>query len=450
MARMPRMQVVQAVQSAQVRRKTRSPRHHFSISQQPYEIRPFFIAPVLPGETLKSLRISASQRSGYMIPQMSGWWSEMYLFYVKHRDLVQRDLITDIHVKNVTNAALVSAVRDELYDHPGVAGAINWTKMCLRRVTEEFFRNEGEAWDVAVSPDGLPLAAVNGDTWLDSAIRDGAVPSGSVQGLPDELLEEANVEDSEVPPGFETAYDHWLVMRRNNMIETDFEDYLRANGVKVPEKEVNPHRPELIRYVRDFKKPKRGVASTGEELSLFEWDLAESADKDRFFREPGFLFGVTVFRPKTYLSQRGGGVPLLNDAWSWLPALLGDNPETSLRTVPAAAAHELFPGYSGTADVVIDMRDLFIYGDQMIAGEFALDRINVASSPGADFGRRYVNLSPDWVPGIWFATHVDPVPVSYNPPPEAFLSEGVVSFSIASRIQGDGSGYGANFNPAVA
>lgn len=445
---MPKIKLVTAAPAAQIKRKTRSPRHPFAISQQPYEIAPFFLAPVLPGESMQSLRLQSTVKSGFMAPHMTGWWQEYYLFYVKHRDLAQRDLITDIHVKNTTNAALVSVVADPQTYHAGLPGTINWTKMCLQRVVEEYFRNEGEAWDAFLSPDGRPLAAISNDNWLDSAIQEGAIASGANQGLPDEQLEEGMVGDHGVPAGFEAHYDHWLVMRRNNLISTDFEDYLRANGISVPEKEVEPHRPELLRYTRDFGTPKRGLMDTGEEVSIINWEVSESADKNRFFREPGFLFGVSVIRPKTFRPQLGSAVHLLNDAWSWMPHLLQDNPETSLRVIAQADAEVLFPGYTGEDDIIADLRDLFLYGDQFVDTGNSLVRTDFVPA-GADFDRRYPDMT-DYGDNLWAETAIDPVPAGHAVPPKAFVSEGLVSLGIASKLQGDTSGYGAQFNPETA
>ena len=39
---------------AQFQRKTRNPQHPFAIRQMLFQIQPFLLAPVLPGETLKS------------------------------------------------------------------------------------------------------------------------------------------------------------------------------------------------------------------------------------------------------------------------------------------------------------------------------------------------------------------------------------------------------------
>ena len=51
---------VQLVQeTARQTRMMRSPKHTFRINTRPWQIQPFMIAPVLPGETLKNLTMQA-------------------------------------------------------------------------------------------------------------------------------------------------------------------------------------------------------------------------------------------------------------------------------------------------------------------------------------------------------------------------------------------------------
>lgn len=441
---MPRVQVVTATSGiGAVGRKIRSPRHSFAASQQPYEIRPFFIAPVLPGETMKHLSVQATMKSGLLYEHLTGWWAEHFFFYVKHRDLAQRDLLTNLHVANITDPSLITPP-DPIWGH---AGGINWMKLCTIRCVEEFFRNEGETWDNVLSPDGLPLASINQDDWLDSAVREGAHDSADQDELPSDAKELAMLESTSVVPGFESHYDHWLTMRRNNLVQVDFEDYLRANGIRVQEEDRNPHRPELLRYIRAFTTPKRAISPLGEEASRLEWDFKESADKDRLFKEPGFVIGLSVVRPKVYPQVNGTASGLMSDAFTWLPATLQDNPETSLRIIPAGLALQFFPGYQGAEDIIVDMRDLFLYGENLRLGPNGNARAVIASVPDAEFDRRYAHpgLAEDW----WFQTGAATPPETFSLPPSAFLSEGIVKLQIASRLQGDSSGHGQQMNPAV-
>ena len=59
-------------------------------------------------------------------------------------------------------------------------------------------------------------------------------------------------------------------------------------------------------------------AVSGVPTSAVSWGVSERLDKDRYFKQPGFIFGVSVARPKVYLgNQRGPGVHLMQDGISW-------------------------------------------------------------------------------------------------------------------------------------
>lgn len=439
---LPKVQMVEPV--GKMARRLRKPRTNFAVSQQPFEIRPFFIHPVLPGETMKYLSVQMTAQSGLLWPTMTGAWFELYFFYVKHRDLAERDILTDMHVKNSSTAALTAAADPNYFHSVG----INWQELCLKRVVEEYFRNEGEAWDSAVSASGLPLASVANDDWLDSAARTAAI-SDETATVPEEVMLDWMVEHN-VPPGFEEHYAHWLEMRRTGLVAADFEDYLRSNGIRVPKEDTNPHRPELIRYVRDFKKPRATPAPLGEQASSYRWELSERADKDRLFKEPGFLFGVSVMRPKTYRAQKGSITGLMNDAFAWMPALLMDNPETSLRELPPAAVGALFDISGTMPESVVDFRDLLLRGEDYRAG-FDGNQAYAAMGGGGPFletlDRRFV--PSDWSDGYWFETFSTAPPETFDPPVKAVLSEGVVSVQIATRIPADLTP-GNNFNPGLS
>ena len=112
------------------------------------------------------------------------------------------------------------------------------------------------------------------------------------------------------------------------------------------------------------------------------WAQAERADKDRYFKEPGFLFGITCVRPKVYLqNQSMAGVNMLDTAFGWMPALMRDEPFTSLRKYAATTGP--FPVVNDA--YWVDMRDLFVHGDQFV--NFAMAGVTNASLvalPGAN------------------------------------------------------------------
>ena len=68
-------------------RVTRGPRHSFNLRHRPFQIQPFLLAPVLPGETMKSLLLQSRAVTSPISNPLVGWWLEYYVFYVKHRDL---------------------------------------------------------------------------------------------------------------------------------------------------------------------------------------------------------------------------------------------------------------------------------------------------------------------------------------------------------------------------
>jgi len=133
---------------------------------------------------------------------------------------------------------------------------------------------------------------------------------------------------------------------------------------------------ELLRYVRDWTYPVNTVdPSDGSPFSACSWVIAERADKDRFFSEPGFVFGVTVTRLKFYSSKQTGNVAShMDDAYTWLPAVLANDRSTSLKLVANGSGP--LPSNIDANGYYIDVRDLLMYGDQFI--NFALTETDAA------------------------------------------------------------------------
>ena len=156
----------------------------------------------------------------------------------------------------------------------------------------------------------------------------------------------------------------WQFQRANGLTPMDYEDWLATYGI-VPQAAEN-HRPELLRYVREWQYPSNTVdPATGVPSSAVSWAVAERADKDRFFREPGFLFGVTVARPKVYLrNQDGSAADVLLGALEWLPAIMRDDPWTSLKKF--AETDGPFSVVADANGYWLDLKDLFVYGDQFV------------------------------------------------------------------------------------
>lgn len=389
-------------------RALRNPQHRFSLRHRPWQIQPFVIAPVLPGETMKNLLLQARCVTDPIKNALVGWWAEYYLFYVKHRDLDARDLLAQMVLNPAADLSSLTAAASASTYHAG--GSIDWTKLCLDRVTDQYFRDADETV-LQAAIDGLPLANVNTPGWWDSA-KDATVTPAADAELPGQ---EAPV----VIPGFEAAYAQWNQMRDMKLTAATYEDFLRSYGVIVPRAVDDLDRkPELIRYVRDWSYPSNTVNPlNGTPSSAVSWSIAERADKDRFFKEPGFIFGVTVCRPKVYYSKiKGAGVAMMRDAYSWLPAINEDDPYTSVRNFANTAGPlqgNVTNGYW------VDVRDLLLYGDQFF--NFAADAdMSKVDLPTTAMQRR-------------FASSADADALYVAPAQNKIRQDGVVSINILGR-----------------
>lgn len=341
-------------------RVPRKPRHTFQIRSRPFEITPFMIAPVLPGETLKNLLLQSRAVTDPIKSPLIGWWKEYYFFYVKHRDLAARDTFAAMMLEPATDLTSVdtSATSTWLYSAitDSTAIMVDWVQLCLERVVEEYFRNEGEAWDAYVGDTGHPVAKVVGETWLQSMVD--AEDIIDVEDLTIDQTPTADISIADV----QTKLQQYEFLRNNALTNMSYEDFLATYGVSSPR--VETHKPELIRYIREWTYPSSTIdPSDGSPTSACSWKTAERADKDRFFAEPGFIVGYTVTRPKIYFqNQKGNAASLLNNAYAWLPAILGTDPRTSQKEVPLGVG----PLTDSASPYVVDMRDLFLYGDQFV------------------------------------------------------------------------------------
>lgn len=403
-------------------RRLRRPQHTFQVRHLPYQIQPFCIAPVLPGETMRNLLMQSRVVTDPIRNPLIGWWIEYYFFYVKHRDLAERSELESMVLDPTWNAGNIDDTVDSApFYHQGEVNAVNFTQLCLKRVTEEFFRDEGVAWNAHII-DGVPLASITGNSWLDSVINDTdyIAPDVSVSDI--DAHGDSEIYASEI----ERAMAQWEYLKLNGLTTQSYEEFLQTYGVRLPQVEL--HRPELLRFVREWSYPTNTVdPTTGAPSSAVSWSVAERADKDRFFTEPGFVFGVTVCRPKVYLSGQKGAVShFLNDVYSWLPAVMDDNPQTSLKRFASGTGP--LPG--NTDAYWIDVKDLFLYGDQFV--NFALDATDagLVPLPTAGLQKRYVPTEAD----IW-ALFVDEGEGENDPTKVLCRQDGIVNLTIAGRVQ---------------
>lgn len=388
----PRVRMAPAYQLE--KRRLRRPSHRFSLRTRPYQLQPFMIAPVIPGETLSNLLLQARVVTDPLKPtlRLVGWWNEFYFFYVKHRDLAEADraVLTNMMLDPATD---VSAMRDvegdvATYTFPG---GMDYTRRSLERVVDEYFRDDGEsAMDFALG--GLPMAKVFGrgtEDWTESLTLE-------ADRTYNEKVDLMAADGTLVPDQFINQWNHWLAVRDAGLTEMDYEDFVRSYGGTTREDEESPnlHRPEVIRYIRNFQYPTNVVEpTTGVPATAVAWSVAERADKDRRFDEPGVILGVTCCRPKVYLAeQAGSAIGMLDDVYGWLPAVVHQQVDAAYKLMAADKgpfANVFMDGDpAAPSGYWVDLRDLYIYGDQFVNYAMAAADGGMAL-PEVDGQRRY-------------------------------------------------------------
>ena len=417
----PKVRVARGYTSG--KRTMRSPAHPFMLRTRPYQIQPFMLSPVLPGETLRNLVTMSRVVTKPIKNALVGWWCEYYFFYVRLKDI-------EFHLKEtkgewladmVTNPGSwdptpLQAAADAKFYHP--TGGVPWIKYAMETVVEYYFRDQGEDWDTAVL-DGLPLAQVGSRNWMDSLTLDDNKRTDRDVDL--DINNDGNITAREMLEGMEL----YNAQRDAGLEQMDYEDWVRTFGVQTEEVEdsVSKYRPELVRYFRQWQYPTNTVEpTTGVPSSAVSWINAFRADKDRLFKEPGFLIGLTVQKPKAYLSDPTGSLnAFMQRVENWLPALQHKEYERGFigfdgTAGPLAGKIGASPDYEG---YWVDLRDLFKYGDQF--ANFALDASSSAVKILEATGRaRYPS-----------GTEIDAL---FAGDDKYIQTDGIVNLSIAGRV----------------
>lgn len=375
--RSPRVAMAPAYQ--RTARRGRRPQYKFDLETKPFQLQPFMIAPVLPGETLKNLMLQGQCWSDPLASSATsrlrnvGWWLEYNYFYVKHTDLegyevgvdgLGKDLV-DMFVSGESIAAHQDA-DGNAWTYCPPAG-VDFLLSAVKRITEEYFRDEGEAWDEATL-DGVPLVKIYGRGQSDAF---------------EKLTLEADYEDRRqsldadgdgtiYANEVDLAFQEWAASRDAGIIDMDYEDWMRTYGGTAQNRltpdRVDYHRPEDVAHFREWTYPTNTVEpTTGAPATAVGWRTASRMDKQIRFDQPGWLIGMTCVRPKVYLeNQQGTLAAMMQTRESWLPAVLNDQFDVSHlllqeNTGPLAATFTtLDQGYW------VDLKDLLNYGEQFV------------------------------------------------------------------------------------
>lgn len=362
-----------AVQRApKLGRVSRRPVHQWNVRAKPWTMQPVMIAPVIPGETFKNAVLQARVVTDPIKNRLIGWWHEYYFYYVPFRALPIADELTQMVVDPEWTSANVDSSTANSKHYFAGRNSIDYLGHCMDAIVAYDFRHPEET--VERKADGLHLIDINRKTLFHSVIADSQVQEWDVPVVDGD---DANttLDASEV----DIAMEQYEMLRAAGLTEMTYEDYLKTYGIKgkAVERPEEQFTPELIRYVRDWQYPSNTInPADGSAASAVSWSVAERVDKDRFFREPGFIVGFTVTRPKVYLgNQVQYGATMLDTIRSWLPRVMNNDPYTSLKQFlngegpmatglgdTAPAASDATP----TQPYWLDVRDLFLYGDQFV------------------------------------------------------------------------------------
>lgn len=416
-------QFVLAQNQPSSRRISRRPQQKFNLTSRPFQIVPLCIAPVLPGETLQNLLLQSRAVTDPVKNRLVGWHKEYYFFYVPLPSLGQWDangLLQSMMLDPSVNVGPLKAGANFAPYYTFKTG-MDFTYGCLQVVVNEFFRDEDETWATGAIGD-YPVAQIDQQQWYNSFKLESAT------GDDMELPGVDQMEELDILPGFETAYAQWEIMRDSGMVDVDYDDFIRSYGVDVPKsEELFPDtpkvlvRPELIRFARSWTYPANTIdPADGSATSAVSWSIAERADKKRFFKYPGFIFGVTVTRPKIYLgNQKGAAVGYLNNAYAWLPAVLAGYSYAAVQETMDSTTDGILQNQ--TEDYWYDVKDLFLYGDQYINFAPDIDNAHALALPTATGGFKYPSAA--MVDGLF----VDALK-------NTIREDGVVHLNILSRM----------------
>lgn len=340
----------------------RNPKHTFRINALPFTAQPFMIAPVLVGDTLDSCYMESRVLTDSLNNPLIGMKQSYFLFYVKVSDLENttiRDMFIDPTNTDIKATLGVAANKQWTYT---AKGSIDYVERCVEAIVEKWFRDDGETMQAYATAAGVPIVQIREKTFLDSLTDVDLMPEGSAIAGATDAGDLDRLMDA-----FETA-------RAMGLTNMSYEDWLRSNGINVPEKDE--HKPELLYTFSDWAYPSNAVdPSTGLAVSACSWVFREGSPpkaRPKFFKEPGWLVGISVCRPKVYFAGLAGNVAgFMSRAWDWLPNYMRSEPMTRLKffDVGNTAGGGAYFGPLGdrltdTDEYWLDMADVLNHGDQ--------------------------------------------------------------------------------------
>lgn len=398
------------------------------------------IHPVLPNETMDNLLFQVDAYSDPIVNRNIGWHANYQFFYVPlmamaNSEIYHSNLAADYIAGMMLTAGsagdirTLSSVTQSAIDEPlyTYKGAFPWLQECMATIVNKFYRDEDDRGPyTAASSMDYPLAYINQRSWIHSLKEESAGTDD------DELPGVDQVEELDILSGFTDHQTQWEKMRDSGTEDLSYDDYLKAQGVRGTVKRANTDdtvlavEPELIRFVRKWVgpistfDPADGSAATG-----LKWKCAERADKKRYFKEPGFLVGVSCTTPKIYLgNQKGSIVGALTQAEHWLPRVLQGFGYTSVTEIVDSVTDG--PLINQDEDYWFDIGDLFNYGGAgFVNHSLGAAQHSLAIPDGNPLNKRY--LTEAEIKGLFVDSTND----------QYVYQDGIVSLDILTTIPSD-------------
>lgn len=359
--------------------QTRVPSFNFHLKQRPWQIQPFFLAPVLPGESVNKIMWRANTVSDPVVNRLIGWHQEHHLFYVRLRDLFPATDVKAIFTDPEANLSALYSAADPKYFH---AFGVNYAKEAVRLIVENYFRADDEAPDDCVI-DGMWGQSIGTDNWLDSALMaDDLEDVAEVQiDVSDGTLELSEVEK---------AQRMYELLKLGALTDMDYNDFLRTYGIRLPSEEMEG-KPKHLRTIKNWQMPVNHIdETTGAATTALYFKTEERHDKNFFVKEPGFVIGLVTYKPKVYLSNIEGSLTgVMDTLMEWLPAVMRDDPTSSM--ISLAPAQGPLSGMAG--NYALDLRDLFLYGEDFTNIAISAATMNAVALPGPNMQKRYPSIA---------------------------------------------------------
>lgn len=361
----------------------------FATELLPFRITPFLIAPVLPNDTLREAMLRARAISDPVKSRHCGAWLETMMFYVPVRRIAEAaaaggarlaeqffidptKTLNDINLAGGFDTTEFFEVKTVVDGGVPIAGS-TWHGVYMlyayRAIVEDWFRDEGEDADDHKIGEYC-LAKVRGMGSHISSMTNWSDVDDEMHEVDVDADGDGTITVEEVNRAMAT----WNDLNARGLVQISFEDYLEQYGVrtKVAQDDLTP---ELLRLMVDWQYPISAIDPTdGSAASALTWTVDETLKKPKNFKEPGFIIGLQVMRPFVMFSAQGGYLAqYMASAYDWLPASLMDSAIVSIKKVPGVTTNTATAGgaedASGpfpaiTDDYQLDLRDLFMYGDQ--------------------------------------------------------------------------------------